>query len=276
MKLINNITENFIEILNSDSTIDCYKVERGKLTNSVYNQISELSHGTNCVYFLYDDREPKTDSFKRHIYIGETTNIYNRMIDHDRRKDWWTHVVIFTGDKRKFDETTICALEHLLIGQFSVSNRYDLCNSQGSMKDIEGDYDNKIQYILYIMDFLGYSLEKNPVVKNPDEKQEKQQNEFYSQIDEVLKQLNLGIKYDQMKLYRSYYLYQNNERVQLFALWPSKEAELYIDIEKISDLSDEFYDISNRARGNRKTAIKFNEAKTIKLIPAIVERLMNN
>lgn len=87
-QLISNINENFVEILNGDSTIDCYEVERGKLTNSVSNQISELSRGTNCLYFLIDEREPKVDTFKRHLYVRETTSIYNRIIDHDRKKDW--------------------------------------------------------------------------------------------------------------------------------------------------------------------------------------------
>ena len=64
MRLIMNAEDDFIEYLNSDSTLDCYLVERGRFSNSVCSMIEERSHGNNVVYFLYDSKEPKITNKK--------------------------------------------------------------------------------------------------------------------------------------------------------------------------------------------------------------------
>lgn len=110
MRYIMNVEENFIEYLNSDATLDCYLLERGTISKSVCNNIVERSHGNNVVYFLFDGKEAQITDKKRKLYIGETSNLYNRMIDHNRKKDWWTNALIFTGDKRKITEICILAL----------------------------------------------------------------------------------------------------------------------------------------------------------------------
>lgn len=72
MQLKIDIQENYIEYLNEDSTLDCYLVERGHLTQSTCNEMTvKKSHGNNVVYFLLNRSESKQT--KRQIYVGETT-----------------------------------------------------------------------------------------------------------------------------------------------------------------------------------------------------------
>ena len=273
-----NVENGFVEYLNSDSTLDCYLLERGKISSSVCASIKERTHGNNVVYFLFDSREPRTNELKRKLYIGETTNVYNRMIGHNGSKDWWTHALIFTGDKRKIDEVCVMALEHLLIDAYKSCGLYDLMNSQSSDKDIDNDdYDAKINYILDILDINGYPIQ----IENDNNKTQKDidtiskaENKLYSDVERALENAFGDIKYEQMKLYRSYYVYANNQKITLFALWPSSEAELYIPKPLIDDVAPFAYDISNRKRGNRKSAIKVKNQEDIDILIAVASKII--
>lgn len=124
MRFIMNVEDGFIEYLNSDYSIDSYVIERGKITSSTCKNIIDRTHGNNVVYFLFDGKEPRVASKQRKIYIGETTDLYTRMIGHNREKPWWTHVIAFTGDNRKINEMCVMALERLLIEQFRNDSNY--------------------------------------------------------------------------------------------------------------------------------------------------------
>ena len=277
MKYIMNVENGFIEYLNSDSTLDCYLLERGKISSSTCSAIEERAHVNNVVYFLFDKKEPSISEQKRKLYIGETTNVYNRMIDHNRSKPWWTHAIIFTGDKRKISEVCIMALERLLIEAYKSCGYYDLMNSQSSDKDIDDDYDAKINYIFDILDINGYPIqvEKEEVKTQKDiDATSKAQSKFYTDVEKALENVFADIKYEQMKLYRSYYVYAGNQRVTLFALWPNTEAELYISKPLIEDIAPAAYDISNRKRGNRKSAIKVKQQEDMYTLIAVASRII--
>ena len=189
MRLTMNIEEGFIEYINTDSTLDCYLLERGKISSSVCNAIEERSHGNNVVYFLYDSREARITDQKRKLYIGETTNIYYRMIDHNRSKSWWTNAIVFTGDKRKISETCVMALERLLIEAFKSCGYYDLMNSQSSDKDIDDDYDAKLNYIFNLLDVFGYSMQIDSDTSKTQKEIDKssaQTNKLYSDVESSL------------------------------------------------------------------------------------------
>lgn len=277
MKYIVNVENGFIEYLNNDSTLDCYLLERGKISSSVCSSIEERTHGNNVVYFLFDGKEPRITEQKRKLYIGETTNVYNRMIDHNRSKQWWTHAIIFTGDKRKISEVCVMALERLLIEAYKSCGYYDLMNSQSSDKDIDDDYDAKINYIFDILDINGYPIQiekdSNKTQKDID-KISKAENKLYTDVETALENAFCDIKYEQMKLYRSYYVYADNQKITLFALWPNSEAELYIPKPLIEDIAPLAYDISNRKRGNRKSAIKIKDKEDIKTLVSIASKII--
>ena len=260
MKYIVNVENGFIEYLNNDSTSDCYLLERGKISSSVCSSIEERTHGNNVVYFLFDGKEPRITEQKRKLYIGETTNVYNRMIDHNRSKQWWTHAIIFTGDKRKINEVCVMALERLLIEAYKSCGYYDLMNSQSSDKDIDDDYDAKINYIFDILDINGYPIQiekdNNKTQKDID-KISKAENKLYTDVETALENAFCDIKYEQMKLYRSY-----------------SEAELYIPKPLIEDVAPLAYDSRKRKRGNRKSAIKIKDKEDIKTLVLIASKII--
>lgn len=278
MKYIMNVENGFIEYLNSDSTLDCYLLERGKISSSVCATIEERAHGNNVVYFLFDSREPRITESKRKLYIGETTNVYNRMIGHNGTKDWWTNAIIFTGDKRKINEVCVMALENLLIEAYKSCGLYDLMNSQSSCKDTDGDdYDTKMNYIFDLLDVNGYPIQIEKV-ENKSQKDidniSKTENKLYLDVEKALEDTFVDYKYEQLKLYRNYYVYVNNKKVALFALWPSTEAELYIPKSLIEDITPFAYDISNRKRGNRKSAIKIKNQEDMGILVSIASRII--
>ena len=259
MRYIMNVEEDFIEYINSDSTLDCYLLERGTISKSVCNEIVDRSHGNFVIYFLYDGREAQITDQKRKLYIGETSNLYNRMIDHNRKKDWWTHALIFTGDKRKITEVCIFALERLLIEAYGSCNYYNLMNSQSSEREIDDDYDSKLNYINGIMDIIGYPLQNENNLSRSQKDIDKaslKETELYSAVETALEGVLEVVKFDQWKLYRNYYTFADNKKIMLFALWPNGEAEFYASKQMLSDITSDVYDISSRKRGNRQAALK--------------------
>ena len=77
-----------------------------------------------------------------------------------------------------------------------------------------------------------------------------------------------------MKLYKSYYCYSENEKIMLFALWPSLEAELYSEQENVSDITSNIYDISNRLRGKRRSAMKIKNSNDVNNLILIAKRII--
>ena len=262
MQLIHNIEEKYEEILNTDSTLDCFVIERVNLTKSTCDLICNTAHGHHVVYFLVNLNEARNT--KRNIYVGETTNVYIRMIDHNRKKKWWTHAIIFTGDKRKVDESCVMALENLLIQKVKACGLYEYSNLQESKKDTDKDYDTKFNYILNIMDLLGYPLdEEEKTASVVDENKEEKDKALYDEIFDSLIGEFGDIKFEQQKLYKSFYTFVKNKKVMLFALWPNLEAELYLPYEKALSVCGDVYDVSNRLRGNRQSALKIKNKNDI-------------
>ena len=152
------------------------------------------------------------------------------MIDHNRKKAWWTHAVVFTGDKRKISETCVMALEHLLIDKVKGCNKYVYSNLQDSKKDVEGaSYDIKYNYILNLMEFLDYSLDDEETSKEEIKNIEKPNTKNLELLDEINNRLIdafPSVKFDQQMRYKTFYVFVSNTKVPLFALWPNLEAEL--------------------------------------------------
>jgi uncharacterized protein len=70
------------------------------------------------------------------IYVGETTNVYTRMISHIKEKDF-TEVFLFVSPK--FNQSSIKHIETLLIEYLSSDEKYQLLNRNGGNSII--DYD---------------------------------------------------------------------------------------------------------------------------------------
>ena len=60
------------------------------------------------VYFLLEKHS--TDD-KNAVYIGESENVFKRLTDHDRKKDFWNEVILFTSKDENLTKSHIKYLE---------------------------------------------------------------------------------------------------------------------------------------------------------------------
>lgn len=108
-----------LEIANwSGQAIAC---PRGRLSE-LKNWIE--SHRTG-VYFLLEKQS--TDE-KNTVYIGESENVYKRLTEHDRKKDFWNEVIIFTSRDENLTKSHIKYLESRMTYLALEADRYELHN----------------------------------------------------------------------------------------------------------------------------------------------------
>lgn len=115
------------------------------------------------IYFLFGENE---DSTSQKLYIGESERFYDRLLNHDNKKDFWNSAIIFTGG---LDKAKVKYLEFLSTSTAISVNRYNLTNTVSpkgnSLSEfdmvIAQDYFNKIKYILEVLNFPVFQDIKN-------------------------------------------------------------------------------------------------------------------
>lgn len=78
------------------------------------------------VYFLFERQSNDADN---RVYIGESENVIKRLSDHDRQKDFWNELVIFTSKDDFLTKSHIKYLEARLISVAQQAERYNIENS---------------------------------------------------------------------------------------------------------------------------------------------------
>jgi len=81
------------------------------------------------VYFLFGTTE---DGAKPIVYIGEGEECFDRIKEHNRNKDFWTHCVIVTTKTNEYTKTEAKFLEHYCLKIANEIGRYKTDNSTGS------------------------------------------------------------------------------------------------------------------------------------------------
>lgn len=77
------------------------------------------------VYFLL---EKHTTDGKNTVYIGESENVFKRLVQHDRNKDFWNEVIIFTSKDENLTKSHIKYLEARLTAITIEVDRYNIEN----------------------------------------------------------------------------------------------------------------------------------------------------
>lgn len=77
------------------------------------------------VYLLF---EAKLGDSKPLAYIGESENVAERLTSHDRLKEFWNEVVIFTSKDENLTKAHVKFLEATLVGLARRADRYELEN----------------------------------------------------------------------------------------------------------------------------------------------------
>lgn len=78
------------------------------------------------VYFLFEKALADENNL---AYIGESENVFRRLADHDRKKEFWNEVIIFTSKDENLTKGHIKYLEARLAEISKDADRYHLENS---------------------------------------------------------------------------------------------------------------------------------------------------
>jgi hypothetical protein len=102
------------------------------------NRLGELSAWPEAskpgVYLLF---EARLGDSKPLAYIGESENVADRLTSHDRQKDFWNEVVIFTSKDQNLTKAHVKFLESNLVALAKQADRYNLENGNTPPESIQ-------------------------------------------------------------------------------------------------------------------------------------------
>lgn len=110
------------------------------------------------VYLLFGNDESKSQ-----VYIGEAESCLNRLKQHNKSKDFWTHAIAFISKTQYFTKTHIKFLEWLCCEVANKANRYSLQNGNSPNKphvseSVEADLYDNFDTIQILASTLGYPV----------------------------------------------------------------------------------------------------------------------
>lgn len=141
------------------------------------NKMEEVSKRQSVyftgVYFLFGIDE---NASKPIVYIGEGEVCFDRIKEHNKLKDFWTHCVIVTSKTNDYTKTDGKFLEYLSLNSAKEIDRYKIDNNTGSKEPSlpEGkkhDLLDNFETIKILLATLGYPL-FDTIVKISDKKTE--------------------------------------------------------------------------------------------------------
>ncbi len=150
---------------NSTGIIECsidewygisYKIPRNKISNA-----KDLKCINNTgLYILFGEEEFTAG---RIAYIGEAEDIYNRLQQHNKNKDFWNECITFMSENNSLNKAHIKYIEHELYNLAKSTKRYIIKNESNPTKSSLGSADQIraikfIERIKIITSMLGYRL----------------------------------------------------------------------------------------------------------------------
>jgi hypothetical protein len=98
---------------------------------SRFNELGDWSESKRPgVYFLFES----SNSEQNVAYIGESEDVYKRLTEHDKKKDFWNELIIFTSKDENLTKSHIKYLEASLVELTKLADRYKLENSNTPTK----------------------------------------------------------------------------------------------------------------------------------------------
>ncbi len=134
------------------------------------NRLNELSKWPEAakpgIYFLFESRFGDS---KPTAYIGESENVSLRITSHDRNKDFWNEVIIFTSKDENLTKSHIKYLESTLVNLSKKADRYSLENgntpTESSLPRADRDAMKEfVENARMVLGILGYSI-LEPILK---------------------------------------------------------------------------------------------------------------
>jgi hypothetical protein len=115
---------------------------------------------TTGVYMLLNRSADLSE--KGQLYIGEAENIFNRLTQHVKEKDFWNEAIVFISKDDNLNKAHIKYLENRLHVIASFANRYELINNQKPTQSSISESDKSemeefLANILTLVNTLGYN-----------------------------------------------------------------------------------------------------------------------
>ena len=120
------------------------------------------------VYLLLEARLGDSKPF---AYIGESENVMERLTSHDRQKEWWNEVVIFTSKDQNLTKAHVKFLESSLVMLAEQADRYELENgnrpTESSLPRADRDaMEEFTQNLRMVLGTLGFPI-LEPLLRQP-------------------------------------------------------------------------------------------------------------
>jgi hypothetical protein len=134
------------------------------------NRLNELANWPEAakpgVYFLFESRFGDS---KPIAYIGESENVSQRLTSHDRNKEFWNEVIIFTSKDENLTKAHIKYLESTLVGLSKQADRYQLENGntppESNLPRADRDAMQEfVENVRMVLGILGYPI-LEPILK---------------------------------------------------------------------------------------------------------------
>jgi predicted GIY-YIG superfamily endonuclease len=112
-----------------------------------------------AVYLLYGEDE----SARQKVYIGQTSNLTNRLNSHQKEKDFWERALVIQSKTNSLTQTHALYLEWLCLQEAKKANRYQTENGNKGSKPhtpapLQADCDEIFDTAKVLLATLGYSV----------------------------------------------------------------------------------------------------------------------
>jgi predicted GIY-YIG superfamily endonuclease len=165
----------------SNWTGKAYKIPR----NLIKVCIDRPEIQTTGVYMLLNKSADLSE--KGQLYIGEAENIYKRLTQHVKEKDFWNEAIVFISKDENLNKAHIKYLENRLHETASSAKRYKLINTQKPTQSSISESDKAemeefLANILTLVSTLGYNAFERIRQVNTKEQSNKEELFYISAI----------------------------------------------------------------------------------------------
>lgn len=151
----------------SNKTIMGFVIPRADIKKA--KEIEELVAAPS-LYMLFGEDTTTTPQ----IYIGQTDDFLERVIDHNKKKDFWNRALVFISQAGTLNKADVLYLEYLAIHHAKENGNYNLDENkqnpklpklQRHSKDTLNDFFIDVQFITEFLNYPVFKSKENQALK---------------------------------------------------------------------------------------------------------------